>query len=243
MTELSPQHDHTNNGDPALIDEAWSGYKRGFDLAIVGSAHIFLFPLWVVLWVVIPAMVWIGDRGPIFYKQKRVGKDGKIFTVLKFRTMVKNADRLGPAWTTVGDIRITKIGKILRRTALDELPEVISIFRGHMSLVGPRPLDVVEHERFEQLVPGFSRRLKLMPGLTGLAQVYDHTDDASNKFMYDQEYIRRMSPWLDIKLLVMSVLATVFGRWDNRAGKSEAPENPLALDGEKKTEEEHSNYP
>ena len=116
-------------------------YKRPFDLGILLFAHVLLLPLWVMLWPLIPIAIWLGDRGPVFYKQRRAGKDGRMFVVRKFRTMVPDADLKGPLWTVQGDTRLTKVGKILRRTALDELPELWSIFKGDMSFVGPRPLD------------------------------------------------------------------------------------------------------
>ncbi|MCH7622054.1 MAG: sugar transferase, partial [Chloroflexi bacterium] len=162
-----------------------------------------------------------GDRGPVFYRQKRVGKNGRIITIVKFRTMVLDADRKGPAWTTDGDPRVTRVGKILRRTALDELPEVLSIWKRDMSLVGPRALDVEEHQSLEKQIPGFEGRLEVLPGLTGLAQVYDRSDDAHDKFRYDLEYLDRMSPWLDMRLLVLSLLNTLGARWDRRSGKAQ----------------------
>ena len=198
-------------------------YKRWFDLSILVFAHLALLPLWIILWTIIPLLVWLGDRGPVFYRQKRVGKDGHIFTLLKFRTMVMGADRDGPAWTTAGDPRITRIGKLLRRTALDELPELLSIFAGDMSFVGPRALEVEEHKGMEERIPGFAERLNCLPGLTGLAQIYDRDDTASDKFGYDQEYLRRMGIWLDIRLILISVSYTLFARWDRRGGKPVLP--------------------
>ena len=220
MKRRSPISNDDAYLDQATANDAWTGYKRSFDLVLLGAAHLFLLPLWLILWIVIPTLIWTSDRGPVFYRQERMGKDGKIFTVLKFRTMVKDADRLGPAWTSAGDHRITKVGKFLRRSALDELPELISVLWGDMSLVGPRPLDVSEHRRFEKQVPGFSERLRVVPGLTGLAQVYDRSDDASDKFRYDIEYIQRMSPWLDLKLILISAWNTATARWDGRSGKA-----------------------
>ncbi len=195
-------------------------YKPWFDRTILALAHLLLAPLWLLLWTFIPFMVWIGDRGPVFYRQRRAGKDGRAFTVLKFRSMVLDADRKGPAWTTAGDPRVTRFGWLLRRTALDELPEIINIWRGEMSLVGPRALDVTEQHSLEELIPGFEKRLKVAPGLTGLAQVYDRTDDAYDKLHYDLAYLKRMSPWLDLKLLVLSVWNTLAARWDRRSGKA-----------------------
>jgi lipopolysaccharide/colanic/teichoic acid biosynthesis glycosyltransferase len=133
--------------------------------------------------------------------------------------MVADADKQGPAWTTENDLRITRVGRILRRTALDELPEVLSIWKGHMSFVGPRALDLNEHHTLNELIPGFSDRLKVRPGLTGLAQIFDKNDDPHQKYRYDMEYLQRLSPFLDTRLLVHSVWNTLIARWDHRSGK------------------------
>ena len=134
--------------------------------------------------------------------------------------MVMDAESKGPAWTTEGDPRVTPVGRILRRTALDELPEVLNIWKREMSLVGPRALDVVEQRSLEKLIDGFENRLQVRPGLTGLAQIYDTRDDAHDKFRYDLEYLLRMSPWLDLKLLILSVRNTLGVKWDRRSGKT-----------------------
>ncbi len=164
-------------------------------------------------------MVWLEDRGPVFYRQVRAGKDGRPITVAKFRTMVPEAEKRGPAWTLENDPRITRVGKLLRRTALDELPETWSIWKGDMSFVGPRALDVSEHRLLESQMAGFEARLAVRPGLTGLAQVYDVENDDREKLRYDLEYIGKMSIWLDFKLLLLSVRNTLFGRWDTRQGR------------------------
>jgi len=197
------------------------GYKRPFDLTVLVLAHLIppLTLIWILLWTLIPLAIWLDVRGSVFYRQKRAGKQGRPFTVLKFRTMVLDADRQGPAWTVDGDSRVTRVGRLLRRTALDELPEILSIWKGEMSLVGPRALDVEEEESLERQIPGFEGRLQVLPGLTGLAQVYDRTDNALDKFRYDQEYLRRMGPWLDLKLLALSLRNTLAVRWDQRSGK------------------------
>ena len=196
-------------------------YKRWFDLSILLLAHLLLLPIWLLLWIAIPLIIWLSDRGPIIYRQKRIGKDGHAFHIRKFRTMIPDADTQGPVWTTQDDPRVTPVGKLLRRTALDELPGILSIWKGDMSLVGPRALDVGEHLELERQVPGFADRLQILPGLTGLAQLYDPDDDAVYKFRYDMEYIQRMGPWLDLKLLILSVHHTLTGKWDQRGGKPE----------------------
>ena len=194
-------------------------YKTRFDFAVLISAHLLLLPFWLLLWLIIPLFIWLGDRGPVFYRQQRAGKDGRPFTVLKFRTMVMDAELKGPAWTIHGDPRVTRVGKLLRRTALDELPEIINIIKGDMSIVGPRALDLEEQRALEEQIPGFEKRLQVPPGLTGLAQVYNRGDDSYRKFQYDLRYLDRMSPWLDSKLLVLSIRNTLIGRWDQRRGK------------------------
>lgn len=199
---------------------AWgSWYKRPFDLSLLVVIHLLLLPLWLLLWTIIPLAIRLSDWGPVFYKQKRTGKNGRVFTILKFRTMVPDAELTGPPWTTVKDPRVTWIGKFLRRTALDELPEVLNIWRGDMSLVGPRALEVAEQKELEQKIPGFAKRLQILPGLTGLAQIYDTDDTADGKYRYDMEYLTHMSPWQDLKLLMVSVRNTLGARWDRRTGK------------------------
>jgi len=195
-------------------------YKRPFDLTVLVVSHLLMFPMWVALWIVIPLLIWLGDRGPVFYRQQRFGKDGQIFEVLKFRTMIPDSDQLGTAWTNQEDPRVTRVGRILRRTALDELPEIISIWKGDMSFVGPRPLAVEEQLNIEKTIPSFRSRLQIRPGLTGLAQVYDRIDNPRTKLSYDLEYIRTMSLWGDLKLMVISVWNTIRARWDTRGGKN-----------------------
>lgn len=193
-------------------------YKRPFDLLIVAAAHVLLAPVWLLLWALIPLAVKLGDGGPVFYRQTRVGKDGRTFSVLKFRTMVPDAEReAGAVWASAADPRLTRVGRVLRKTALDELPQVLSIWMGDMSLVGPRPERAELHERFVKEFPGFEQRLLVPPGLTGLAQVHGAYDlSPGDKLRYDMEYVRTMSPRVDVELLIRSVLNTLRGRWDER---------------------------
>lgn len=196
------------------------GYKRPFDLAIMLLAHMALVPLFLLAWLLVPLLIKLSDRGPVFFRQPRTGQQGKPFDMLKFRTMVVEADQSGPAWTAPDDERITWFGRILRRTAIDEIPSLVSIWKGEMSLVGPRALSVEEQRMLEETIPGFEQRLQVRPGLTGLSQVYNRADDASEKLRLDLQYIERMSPWLDAKLLLLSVTNSLLGRWDRRTGKT-----------------------
>jgi lipopolysaccharide/colanic/teichoic acid biosynthesis glycosyltransferase len=194
-------------------------YKRPLDLAVLIVSHVLLAPFLLLLWSVIPMAVWLGDRGTVFYRQNRMGKDGRVFTILKFRTMVADAEKAtGPVWAIPNDRRVTWIGNLLRCTALDELPQTISIWKGDMSLVGPRSERPELHQRFAQEVPAWEKRLQVRPGLTGLAQVKGKYNlPPAEKLRYDLEYIRRMNVFLDLKLLVLSLLNTLGGRWDRPA--------------------------
>ena len=195
-------------------------YKRPFDLTILVVSHVVLAPLFLLLWTLIPLLIWLDDRGPVFYRQKRPGKDGRLFTVLKFRTMVPDADRRGPAWNLENDPRVTRVGRFLRKTALDELPQVLSIWKGDLSFVGPRALPVEEQRTLEEQIPGFRERLRIRPGLTGPAQVYNYQDESHAKLSYDLDYMSQMSPVFDMKLMLLSVWNTLRARWDNRGGKT-----------------------
>ncbi len=187
------------------------GYKRPFDLTIVILAHLLLFPLFLVLWVGVPLAIWIGDRGSVFYLQERVGRSGRRFNVIKFRTMVLDAEsQTGPIWAAERDSRTTRVGSILRILHLDELPQVINILKGEMSIVGPRPERPELVERISRDVPGFSERIRVRPGVAGLAQVRGSAQTRPrDKLRYDNLYIETLSPWMDVKLLFLSVLVVL----------------------------------
>jgi lipopolysaccharide/colanic/teichoic acid biosynthesis glycosyltransferase len=155
------------------------------------------------------------DSGfPVFYRQQRVGRGGKQFDALKFRTMIREADQAGPSWASPNDPRVTTVGRLLRPTALDELPQVLNILRGEMSFVGPRALAASEVESLRPHHPRIDERFAVPAGLTGLAQLYASRDDMEEKLQLDLEYIECSSIWLDMRLMVRSVVRTVGGRWD-----------------------------
>jgi lipopolysaccharide/colanic/teichoic acid biosynthesis glycosyltransferase len=195
-------------------------YKRAYDLLILAGAHLFppLTLLWLVLWMVIPLLIRLEDRGPVFYGQERLGKNGKIFYVLKFRTMVPNAEQMtGAVWATADDPRITKVGRWLRSSALDELPQVLNILKGDMSFVGPRAERPELHAQFVETEPLFAQRVRVRPGLTGLAQVKGSYDlPPERKVQYDLQYMRTMGPVTDTRLMLSSVLNTLLRRWDHK---------------------------
>jgi lipopolysaccharide/colanic/teichoic acid biosynthesis glycosyltransferase len=198
--------------------------KRAFDLVLSGAGLLVSWPVWILA----AAAITLEDRGPIFYTQERVGRRGGVFRVLKFRSMVPNAEaRVGALQAAHGDPRITLVGRFLRATALDELPQLWNIFRGDMSFVGPRALRPGEIEvrgdgREERLedVPGFAARIRVRPGLTGVAQIYADRDIPRRwKFQYDKVYIRKQSFWLDFRLIVLSFWITFRGAWEVRGKK------------------------
>jgi exopolysaccharide biosynthesis polyprenyl glycosylphosphotransferase len=173
-------------------------------LAIVGLL-VFL-PLLLVLALLIK----LTSKGPVFFKQPRVGRHGKIFEIIKLRTMNLDAEQsTGPIWAKANDPRITPIGRFLRMTHLDEVPQLLNVLKGEMSLVGPRPERPVFVDRFRNQIPYYSERLRVKPGITGLAQVchkYDETlRDVKRKLAYDLLYIQRMCLMVDLAILFMTV--------------------------------------
>ena len=198
--------------------------KRLFDATLAAIGLIVSAPLWLI----IPAAIRLEDGGPVFFPQARVGRGGVAFKALKFRSMVPDADRrYGAVQAREHDPRITRVGRILRATAMDELPQLWNILVGDMSFVGPRPLLPGEVEvrgdgRLVALdaVPGYRERHRVRPGLTGLTQVYAPRDIArANKFRLDLLYLKRAGFWLDLKLLLLSFWITGRGRWETRGRK------------------------
>ena len=198
--------------------------KRILDAGLSGVGLLVSFPLWIL----IALAVKLEDGGPVFFAQERVGRHGHPFRVLKFRSMRPNAEAtVGALQASANDPRVTRIGRLLRATAMDELPQLLSIFRGDMSFVGPRALRPGEievtgggaHEALED-VPGFATRCSVVPGLTGVAQIYAPRDiTRRHKFRYDLLYIRRQSFALDIRLIMLSFWITFRGTWESRERK------------------------
>jgi lipopolysaccharide/colanic/teichoic acid biosynthesis glycosyltransferase len=147
------------------------------------------------------------SRGPAFYSQTRVGRGGRLFTIYKIRTMIHNCESLtGPRWSMPGDPRVTPLGWFLRVTHLDELPQLLNVLRGDMSLVGPRPERPEFTPDLERALPAYGQRLNVRPGVTGLAQVQQPADtdihSVRRKLAYDLYYVRHVSPWLDLRLVI-----------------------------------------
>ncbi len=197
--------------------------KRLLDICLAGTGLVLSSPIWLAL----AAIIKLEDRGDVFYTQERVGEGGRVFMVFKFRSMIQNAEAIvGALQATERDPRITRIGHIMRATAMDELPQLWNIFKGDMTFVGPRALRPGEIEASDgefialEDIPGYADRTRLRPGLTGVAQIYAPRDvGRRNKFRYDRVYAKGQSFWLDVRLILLSFWITFRGRWEHRGDK------------------------
>jgi Undecaprenyl-phosphate glucose phosphotransferase len=186
--------------------------KRSLDIVGAIFGLIILSPLLMTL----SAIIYFTDRGPIFFAQERVGLDGRPFPMIKFRTMRVDAEKLG-SWTVRNDPRVTRIGALLRRTNLDELPNLVNVLYGQMSLVGPRPEQVKFVEEFKKSIPRYMERHREKSGMTGWAQVNGYRGDTSieERLKYDLYYVENWSLWFDIKIILRTITQTVFMRNKN----------------------------
>ncbi|MET3136667.1 sugar transferase (PEP-CTERM system associated) [Undibacterium sp. GrIS 1.2] len=187
--------------------------KQIFDL--FASAIIFLLASPVML--ITTCLIYLEDRGPILYKQERVGKDGRTYMVLKFRSMGTNAERAGnPQWATTNDPRVTRVGKIIRKLRIDELPQILNVLKGEMSFVGPRPERPFFVDQLCKDVPFYNLRHSIKPGITGMAQVrYAYgasVEDSLQKLQYDLYYVKNNSLFLDVLILLETVQVVLLGK-------------------------------
>jgi exopolysaccharide biosynthesis polyprenyl glycosylphosphotransferase len=181
--------------------------KRALDIMGAGFGLVFLSPMMFLLALIVART----SPGPVFFYQNRMGLDGKMFPVLKYRTMRRDAERGGPGWTVENDPRVTRIGSVLRKTNLDELPQLINVLLGQMSLVGPRPEQEAYVKQFREYIPRYMERHQMKAGMTGWAQVNGLRGDTSieERTKYDLWYVENWSLWLDIKILIRTVLQTM----------------------------------
>lgn len=192
---------------------AYSIIKRSFDLLLVMACLpvIFLIMLFVAL------LIKLDSRGPVFFIQRRVGREDKVFNMIKFRSMYHDSENSGAQFADELDSRITRVGKFMRRTRLDELPQILNILIGQMSLVGPRPEQICFVTKFEREIPFYSYRHSVRPGITGWAQITHgyaaDTETTTEKLERDIFYIKYMSFWLDFSILARTfrILLTGYG--------------------------------
>jgi lipopolysaccharide/colanic/teichoic acid biosynthesis glycosyltransferase len=197
--------------------------KRVFDFSLASLGLVASSPLWLI----VAAAIKLEDGGPVFFTQNRWGRGRRPFRAYKFRSMVPDADRkFGGGQAVDGDKRLTRMGRLMRPTSLDELPQLLNIWRGDMSWVGPRALPMNEKQQREsdevpdEGIRGFAERCRVRPGLTGIAQVFAPRDvPRRQKFRYDVLYIDLMSFSLDVRLVCLSIMVTLTGRWGRRGDK------------------------
>jgi exopolysaccharide biosynthesis polyprenyl glycosylphosphotransferase len=186
-----------------FVRRTYAFAKRTFDISASAVGLVLLSPLMLLTAV----LVKLTSKGTVLYSQTRVGKDGHHFEIYKFRTMKADAEKdTGPVWAAENDNRLTPIGDLLRKTHMDELPQFFNVFRGEMSIIGPRPERPVFVNQFKEIIPEYERRLTVKPGITGLAQVwhrYDETiEDVKKKLKYDLLYIRKLCFWADLMIAI-----------------------------------------
>lgn len=198
---------------PQIMQPWEESAKRMMDI----FASLFILLLSAPLWLIIAIAIKLDSEGPVVYSQERVGKDEKIFKMHKFRSMRADAEKdTGPVWAPVHDTRVTRVGRFLRNTRLDEIPQFINVLRGEMSLVGPRPERPYFVNKLSEEIPLYHRRLKVRPGITGWAQVkqgYDRSiDDVRSKVRYDLFYIENMSLRMDMKIILYTLYVMLTGK-------------------------------
>jgi sugar transferase (PEP-CTERM system associated) len=186
--------------------------KRSFDLVVSLAISIISMPVMTLTALVI----WLEDRGPIFYQQERVGKGGRVYRVLKFRSMQSNAEKPGtPQWAAKNDPRTTRVGAIIRKLRIDELPQILNVLKGEMSFVGPRPERPYFVKQLSETVPFYDIRHSIKPGITGMAQVrYQYgasVEDSVQKLQYDLYYVKNNSLFLDMLILIDTVRVVLLG--------------------------------
>lgn len=183
--------------------------KRAFDLIISSFLTLMLWPLAIIISIVI----YLDNPGPVFFTQRRMGREGKLFNIIKFRTMYLHAEMNGPQWAQKNDVRITRMGGFLRKSRMDEIPQLINIIIGDMSFIGPRPERPEFHELLEKEIPFYNLRYMVQPGLSGWAQVkaaYGASiSDAKDKLEFDLYYIKKYSLWLDL-IIILKTVRVVF---------------------------------
>jgi len=203
--------------------------KRTFDIAVASCLLLSLAPIMVL----VALLIKFDSRGPVFFRQWRAGKGGVPFSIVKFRTMVQHET---PAhaldFVRTGDPRITRLGRLLRNTSIDELPQIFNVLRGEMAMVGPRPQPLCHIDHFAPVIPEYTLRLSAKPGITGLVQVsdmrsrVDNIEDHRRRVLMDLEYIDSWSIWLDVVICIRTA-STMLQRY--KAHTKEYPDDALIV--------------
>jgi lipopolysaccharide/colanic/teichoic acid biosynthesis glycosyltransferase len=202
--------------------------KRTMDVFLSVLALIVFSPLLIMIALAIK----LDSKGSVFFRQNRLGKDGKVFSVCKFRTMIQNAEHMGDGlFNYEGDFRVTRVGRILRKTSMDEVPQLLNILKGEMSIVGPRPPVTYEHGDFKDYPDAWRKRFTMLPGVTGLAQISGRNELTwEEKIKYDDEYIDQFKKYgvlIDIKIMYITTkkiffMTSIYEKRDNASKKVES---------------------
>lgn len=185
-------------------------FKRVLDIVL----SLILLPFILIVCIIIAPIIFIEDKGPIFYNGKRLGKNGKVFKMYKFRSMIVDApdvrNKDGSTFNSEKDPRLTKIGKFLRKTSIDELPQIVNVLKGDMSFVGPRPHIITNYKGYNTLTKEKQQRLKIRPGITGYSQAYYRNSITSDeKIKNDIYYVNNVSLLLDIKIIIKTFVSVI----------------------------------
>lgn len=210
-------------------------FKRFCDVVIALVALVVSSPLLLIVAILIK----LTSPGPAIFVQQRVGKDGKVYDMYKFRSMCVGAEQQeGGVFCTKGDARVTKVGKVIRATSIDELPQLVNIIKGEMSLIGPRPVLTYYPKEWDEYTEEELKRFDVLPGVTGWAAVHGRkTNTVEARFAYDNYYVDNLSLWLDIKILLMTVksVLTNEGNEDDGSAEVASSDNSTTQDKEEET--------
>ena len=185
------------------MKKVYTVFKRFMDIVLSIIGLIIISPILLIVSLAIK----IDSKGPVIFKQERIGKDGKVFKIYKFRSMVVGAEKMGTGvYSKKGDNRVTRVGKFIRITSIDELPQLVNILKGEMSFIGPRPVLTYHPWKYEEYTPEQLKRFEVRPGVTGLAQIHGRKQvEWEKRIKYDVEYVEKLSLWLDIKIFFITI--------------------------------------
>ena len=211
-------------------------FKRLFDIVV----SLIALPFFLLIFIILAPIIWLTDRGPVFYIAPRLGRKGKVFNMYKFRSMKVNSPNLlnadGSTYNGKNDPRVTKIGRFMRKTSLDETPQILNILFGHMSLIGPRAHLTTNYKGYDALDDARKRRIDVRPGITGYNQAYFRNSVSSEeKLKNDVYYVDNLTFWMDVKVFFKTIMTVL--KSDNVYVKDEAPVAVATVDenGERHT--------
>lgn len=189
------------------MKKVYTVFKRFMDIVLSIIGLIIMSPILLIVSLAIK----IDSKGPVIFKQERIGKDGKVFKIYKFRSMVVGAEKMGTGvYSKKGDSRVTRVGKFIRMTSIDELPQLVNILKGEMSFIGPRPVLTYHPWKYEEYTQEQLKRFEVRPGITGLAQIHGRKQVEWDKRMkYDVEYVEKLSLWQDIKIFFITIYKVI----------------------------------